>query len=184
MSLSLRASGLTAFPHASLRALRAALVRDLGDGFAAVLQEAGHAGGEAVLEGLRRWCRAEGMAAPESLAYAEFQHAAARYFSEAGWGSVRFEAIGDVAIAVDSPDWAEGEPGAKMPFPSCYYSAGMLATVFGGVADGGLQCFEVECRSHEGERCRFLLASPEVIGHVYQRMNAGVGYVEALAELG
>jgi hypothetical protein len=42
---------------------------------------------------------------------------------------------------------------------------------------------EVECRSNGAARCRFLLGSPEVLGHVYQRLTTGVGYEAALAEL-
>jgi hypothetical protein len=79
--------------------------------------------------------------------------------------------------------WAEADPASAMPFPSCYYTAGMLADLFGRVADGPLQCLEVECRSNGAARCRWLLASPEVIAHVYQRLTEGVSYQDSLAEL-
>lgn len=176
-------SALSAVPRASLTTLRASLVRDLGDGFATVLQEAGYAGGEAVLAGMRDWCAANGIGAPESLAYGQFQQAAARFFAETGWGAVTLEPLGDAAVAFDAPDWAEADPAAAMPYPSCYYSAGMLADLFGRVADGPLGCLEVECRSAGANRCRFLLASPEVIAHVYHRLTEGVAYTEALQEL-
>lgn len=184
MPFTLGNSALSAVPRASLQALRASLVRDLGDGFAAVLQEAGYAGGESVFAAMRDWCAANGLGAPETLAYAQFQQVAARFFAETGWGTVSLSPIGDAAIAFDSPDWAEADPAAGMPFPSCYYTAGVLAEVFGRVADGPLQCLEVECRSNGASRCRFLLASPEVVGHVYQRITEGVGYMEALGALG
>lgn len=180
---TLGASALSALPRASLHALRASLQRDLGDGFAAVLQEAGYAGGESVFAGLRDWCASNGMGAPESLPYAQFQQALVRFFAETGWGNITLEPIGDTALAVDSADWAEADPAAQTPYPSCYYTAGMLADVFGRVADGPMQAMEVECRSNGAERCRWLLASPEVIGHVYQRLTEGVGYAEALGEL-
>lgn len=180
---TLGATTLSAIPRASLTTLRASLVRDLGDGFASVLQEAGFAGGASVLSGMRAWCGANGLAAPESLPYARFQQAAARFFSETGWGAVTLEQIGDTAVAFDSPDWAEADSAAAMPYPSCYYTAGMLADVFGRVADGQLGCLEVECRSTGAERCRFLLATPVVIVHVYQRVTEGVGYEDALKEL-
>jgi predicted hydrocarbon binding protein len=180
---TLGSTKLSAIPRASLTTLRASLVRDLGDGFAGVLQEAGYAGGESVLAGMRSWCAANGMAAPESLPYSQFQTAAARFFADTGWGAVSLEPLGDAAVAFDSPDWAESDPSAAMPYPSCYYTAGMLADVFGRVADGQLGCLEVECRSSGAARCRFLLASPAVIAHVYQRLTEGVGYIDALAEL-
>jgi hypothetical protein len=91
--------------------------------------------------------------------------------------------LGDTVVALDSADWSEAEPAAAMPYPSCYYTAGMLADFFGRVADGALGCLEVECRSNGAERCRFVLGSTEVLGHVYQRLTEGVGYEAALKEL-
>lgn len=181
--LSLGNSTLSAIPHASLKTLRASLVRDLGDGFATVLQEAGFAGGETVFGAFRTWCAQNGLDAPEAISYALFQESAARFFAEAGWGMLTMTPIGDSAVALDSLDWAEAEPTAAMPFPACYYSAGLLADFFGRVADGALGCLEVECRSAGAPRCRFVLGSADVIGHVYQRLTEGVGYEGALKEL-
>jgi len=181
---SMNPATLSALPHASLRALRAALVRDLGTGFAAVLQEAGYAGGEPVFAAFREWCEQNGKGAPETLAITTFQASAARFFAEAGWGSATLDPIGDAVVAFDSPDWSEADPSAAMPYPSCYYTAGMLADFFGRVADGQLGCMEVECRSAGASRCRFMLGSPEVLGHLYQRISEGVGYEAALTEIG
>ncbi len=180
---TLSASALSAVPRASLTTLRASLVRDLGDGFAAVLQEAGYAGGDTVFAAFKDWCASSGLGAPETLAYASFQQAAARFFADTGWGTVTMEPLGDTAVAFDSVNWGEADPAAAMPYPSCYYSAGMLADLFGRVADGAIGCLEVECRSALGARCRFLLASPDVIAHVYKRITDGVGYADALKEL-
>jgi len=36
-----------------------------------------------------------------------------------------------LAVAFDAPDWSESDAAAAMPYPSCYYSAGMLAEFFG-----------------------------------------------------
>lgn len=176
-------SSLTAIPHASLKALRDSLMRDLGDGFATVLQEAGFAGGEAVFAAFGEWCERNGEVAPETMPYAAFQTSAARFFAEAGWGNLTLTPIGDSAVALDSEDWAESDPGSGMPYASCYYSAGLLADFFGRVADGALACLEVECRSTGSPRCRFLLGSPDVMNHVYQRLTEGVGYEEALREM-
>lgn len=183
MTFSLGKSALSAIPHASLTTLRASLVRDLGNGFATVLQEAGFAGGAAALGGMHDWCAANGLGAPETLSYAEFQEVAARFFADTGWGTVSLGPVGETAVAFDSADWAEADPTSAMPFPSCYYTAGMLADLFGRVADGPLQCLEVECRSSGATRCRWLIASPAVIGHVYERLTEGVSYQDALAEL-
>jgi hypothetical protein len=42
---------------------------------------------------------------------------------------------------------------------------------------------EVECRSSGAQRCRFLVGSAEVMGHLYERMAAGATYNEAAADL-
>jgi predicted hydrocarbon binding protein len=181
--LSLANSTLTALPHASLKALRASLVRDMGDGFAAVLQDAGYAGGDAVYGAFADWCARRGEDAPDSLSYTMFQQNAAQFFAEAGWGSVTMTPLGDAAVALDSADWSEADPAAAMPYPACYYSAGMLADFFGRVAGSTLTCMEVECRTAGAARCRFLLGSADVIAHVYQRLGEGVGYEDALREL-
>ncbi len=173
----------SAIPHASIRALRAALVRDLGDGFAKVMQESGYAGGESVFAAFRDWCTANDLPAPESVSYERFKEAAARFFADSGWGRVAVSTVADTVVALDSEDWAEADPAAGMPYPSCYYSAGMLADFFGRVADGALSCMEVECRSSGSTSCRFILGSPEVIGHVYQRLTEGIGYEHALKDL-
>lgn len=182
-AFSLGATALSALPRASLNALRASLYRDLGAGFAAVLQEAGYAGGDAVFAAFKTWCNANGLGAPETLPYAGFQQAAARFFADTGWGALTMEPLGDAAVALDSADWAESDPAAAMPYPSCYYTAGMLADLFGRVAGSTIGCLEVECRSAGAARCRFLLASPDVIAHVYARTTAGVSYTDALKDL-
>lgn len=181
--LALDASTLSAFPHASLNALRAALVRDTGAGFATILQESGFAGGAAIFEAFRRWCIAGGKPEPEQMPYRQFQQLAAAFFEEAGWGTLTMEPLSDVAVALDSPNWSESDPAAQMPYPSCYWSAGMLADFFGRVAEGGLGALEVECRSTGAPRCRFLVGSGEVLGQLYTRLTEGVAYEDALREL-
>ncbi len=39
---------------------------------------------------------------------------------------------------------------------------------------------EVECRSRNDERCRFLSASPETLNTVFEQMTQGTGYEQAL----
>ena len=174
---------LTSVPHTSLRALRSALVRDLGDGFATVLQEAGFAGGASVLDAFAAWCGRHGLAAPVALPIETFHAALTRFLSEAGWGRITVTALSDAVLAIDSADWAEADPEAPMPYPSCYYTAGMLADLLGRVADAPVGCMEVTCRSSGASGCRFLVGNPEVMAHVYQRITEGVGYQDALDEL-
>jgi len=181
-SFALAPTPLVALPRQSLAALRAALIRDLGGGFATYLQEAGYAGGDAVFSSFREWLASRGRDA-DSVEFAEFQRLGAEFFRDIGWGTLEIGTLHDVVITLDSTDWAEADPSLHIGFPACYYSMGLLADFFGRLADAPLACYEVECRSNGGARCRFLLASAEVIGQVYQRMTEGADYLTAVSEI-
>lgn len=182
-TVDLSSSQLVAFPRASLGALRAALIRDTGGAFATFLQEAGYAGGDAVFASFRGWLAERGAGAPESLGVELFQAQAAEYFSQMGWGSIEITPLHDVVAMVDSSDWAESDMAAALPYPSCHYSTGLFADFFGRTADAPLAVLEVECRSSGSHRCRFLVGSAEVMGHLYERMAAGAAYDEAAFDL-
>jgi len=182
-SLALASTPLVALPRQSLAALRSALMRDLGGGYATYLQEAGYAGGDAIFATFQGWLAGRGVNA-DSVGFAEFQGLAAEFFRDAGWGTLEVGNLNDVVITLDSTDWAEADPTLNIGFPACYYSMGLLADFFGRLAGSALSCYEVECRSNGASRCRFLLGSAEVIGQVYQRMTEGRTYVEAVQELG
>lgn len=181
-NFALASTPLVALPRQSLTALRAALMRDLGGGFATYLQEAGYAGGDAIFASFREWLGARGGNA-DGVGFAEFQGLAADFFRDTGWGTLEIGTLNDVVITLDSRDWAEADSTLNIGFPACYYSMGLLADFFGRMAEAPLACYEVECRSNGAARCRFLLGSAEVIGQVYQRMSEGVGYEAAVAEL-
>jgi predicted hydrocarbon binding protein len=178
--MDLNASHCIAFPAASLAALRAALVRDTGGGFATYLQEAGYAGGEAVYGAFRSWLAARGEDV-EDLDLETFQARGTEFFREAGWGSLTIAPIADVVAMVDSTDWVEADPVSAMPYPSCHYTTGMLADFFGRTATAPLAVLEVECRSSGSPRCRFLVGATDVMGYLYERMAAGDSY-EAAAQ--
>ena len=182
-TVDLAPSDLVALPRASLAALRAALARDLGGSFATYLQEAGYAGGESLFAAFRAWLVAEGHGDAESLDLAAFQVRATEFFRFTGWGSLVIAPLHDVVAEVDSQDWAEADPASGMPYPACHYTTGLLADFFGRTAAAPLAVLEVECRSSGSTRCRFLVGSAEVMGHLYDRMSLGVSYDEAAREL-
>ena len=70
-TIDLRDHGLVALTRATLAALRAALLRDLGPAAAAYLQEAGYVGGETLHASFRDWCEAQGLPAPETMSLAQ-----------------------------------------------------------------------------------------------------------------
>lgn len=179
--LDLTTNQLAAVPRSVLGALRAALMRDAGPSAAAYLQEAGYAGGEALFASFRAWLVARGVGtAPEALELEAFERHAADFFRDAGWGSLKVGTLGDAVALLDTDDWAEADPQAALDHPGCHLSAGLFADFFGRIADSPLAVLEVECRSMGDPRCRFLLGSAEVMGHVYEELGRGVGYAEAV----
>lgn len=174
---------LVTLPRASIAALRSALLRDAGPGFATYLQEAGYAGGESIHAAFREWLAARGGDVPEDLPWSAFATQAASFFADNGWGHLEVTTIRDLAAIIDSYDWAEADPTASLDHPACHLTTGLLADFFGRVASTPLAVLEVECRSCGAERCRFIAGSAEVMQHVYDRMSAGVGHAEALDEL-
>ena len=70
-----------------------------------------------------------------------------------------------------------------LEFPGCHLTTGLFADFFGRLAGSPLAAMEVECRSMGAERCRFLLASAEVMQHVYDAMGNGLSYDAAVASV-
>ena len=179
--LDLTTNQLVAVPRAALGALLAALLRDAGPSAAAYLQEAGYAGGEALFASFRAWLAARGVdEAPEELELGAFERHAAEFFRDAGWGALAVGTLGGTVATLDGDDWAESDPQAGLEHPGCHLTAGLFSDFFGRIADSPLAVLEVECRSMGDPRCRFLLGSAEVMGHVYEELGRGVGYQEAV----
>jgi predicted hydrocarbon binding protein len=178
-SIDLPASGLLAMTRDSLLALRAALFRDVGPNAAALLQEAGYAGGPALFDAFERWLAANGHPGADALPASQFATRATEFFRDAGWGSIELGAIETVAT-IDSADWAEGDPSNPLEFPGCYYTSGVFADFFGRLAGEPLAVMEVECRSMGSDRCRFLIGTGETLQRVYEEMTQGVAYTQAL----
>jgi|SRR6185437_150844 len=178
-SIDLPANGFVAVTRDGLLSLRGALFRDMGANAAAVLQEAGYAGGGSLFEGFARWLQSHGGPAPEALPAAQFSVRAAAFFRDLGWGTFAMATL-DGAAAIDSTDWIEADPSEPLDFPGCYFTAGTFADFFGRLAGQPLAVMEVECRSMGATRCRFLVGTAETMQHVYDEMGRGVSYEEAL----
>ena len=174
---------LVTIPRASIAALRTALLRDAGPGFASYLQEAGYAGGETIYAAFREWLTSRGADLPEDLPLGAFATQSASFFADTGWGNYEVTPIRDLVAVIDSQDWAESDPDARFDHPSCHFTTGLLADFFGRVASTSLAVLEVECRSNGSSRCRFIAGSSEVVQHVYDRMADGADHMTALDEL-
>lgn len=166
----------------SLHQLRAALERSLGVQAAPLLQEAGFASGEAMTAELQAFVKERyGVDRVQDLDTAWLGEALSGFFSARGWGELTVKPMGDLVLLVDSADWAEASPGGG-PYPSCHVSAGLLADIFTRLAGGQFAAMEVECRSRGDSRCRFLLAAPETLTLVYERMTHGMSYEASLGK--
>jgi len=146
-----------------------------------VLQAAGYASGQDVYGAFCTWLTGRhGVPTPQDLDAELLSDALSEFFRSYGWGTLAVRAVGGSALAVDSVDWAEADPGTAET-PMCFFTAGMLADFLGRLAGETVSVMEVECRSRNDARCRFLSATPAVLQHVYERMTQGTGYEEALA---
>jgi predicted hydrocarbon binding protein len=181
--LDLAGGEMLAVSRGALSALRGALLRDAGPEAAACLQEAGYAGGRAVFASFERWLRVQGVEDPAELPIDDFQRHASAYFREAGWGTVELDTLHDAVAVVDSSDWGEAAPHDELGHPSCHFTTGMFADFFGHFSDVPLAVLEVECRSAGATRCRFLLGNGEVMRYVYDEMERGTGYEEAVGRV-
>jgi predicted hydrocarbon binding protein len=140
----------------------------------AILQEAGYAAGE----GLYRAFVA--VNDPTDLDADLLAETLSEFFTSGGWGTMTMRPVGTGALALDSSDWAEAEPGTSQT-PMCFFSAGMLADFLGRLSGEPVSVMEVECRCRGDARCRFLSATPEVLQRVYEGMTEGRTYEEALS---
>ena len=173
------ADGLT-IGREALRQLRHSLLRNSGDHAISILQEAGFAAGEGVYHAFCGWLPAQlGVARPEDLDAGLLSDVLSAFFHAAGWGTVTVGALGDAALALDTGDWVEAEPGSA-EMPMCFFSVGMLSDFLRRLSGEPVAVMEVECRSKNDARCRFLSGSPATLNAVYEQMTQGRGYEEVL----
>jgi len=164
----------------ALRQLHESLLRDAPDLTVPILQEVGFAAGAGVFQAFCAWLPAEtGVARPDDLDAGRLNDVLSAFFQATGWGSVSVAPLGHAALVVDSSDWAESDPGSAQE-PMCFFSSGMLADFFGRLSGEPVAVMEVECRSRNDERCRFLSASPDTLNAVYEEMTRGHNYEEVL----
>lgn len=173
------AAGLT-FGSEGMRQLHRSLLQHAPAVAITVLQESGFASGEGLYQQLCTWLVSHaGVQRPDELDAAQFSDALSDFFLASGWGHLAIAPVGGAALALDSTDWAEAEPGTAQ-MPMCFFSSGMLADLMGRVSGEPVAVMEVECRSKGDGICRFLSASPATLQEVYEKMTTGMTYVEAL----
>ncbi len=182
-SINLAGAGMLAVSRTALSALRMAMLRDGGPEIAAQLRDAGYAGGDAVWGAFTRWMSDHDLPDPSEMNVAEFETRASEYFGDAGWGALTIGSLEGAVVTVDSVDWGEADPSNQLDGPGCHFSTGMLADFFGRMSEEPLAVLEVECRSAGADRCRFLLGDADVLTFVFEEMDKGEEYAEAVARV-
>src|SRR3989475_7693437 len=147
-----------------LRQLHASLAAHAPDQLVTVLQEAGYAAGEGSYRAFAAWLRERaGVDSPANLDAVLLVEMLSEFFTTGGWGTVTLTPVGTGALALDSSDWAEAEPGTAQT-PMCFFSAGMLADFLGRLSDETGAGVGGASRRRRGDGCRFLSATPDVLG--------------------
>lgn len=171
------------FGRKGIHALRRVIAQQNPTDFAHSLLEAGYTAGEDIYACFLRWLPGyAGTDDPGQLDEAVLGEVLSEFFKSLGWGTVTVERLGTAGLTVDSGDWVEAEPGVNATQPSCHLSAGLLANFLGRVAGTDVAVMEVECRSCNDARCRFLAGSAETLTVVYDAMANGRDYRQALLE--
>jgi predicted hydrocarbon binding protein len=160
-----------ALAPAVLPALHAALAGRLGADAVAVLQETGYATGVAYADALRDWLAERGEGRPEDLPVPAFGERLETFFRELGWGELAVRPEAGAITVVETRDWAEWQEREPGEPPSCHFSTGLLAGLFGTLAGHPLAVLEVE--RDEPRACRFLVGNEQVMGGVYERLQRG-----------
>lgn len=180
MSIALSPRDGVTIGRGALSQLRRSLVRDAADHAVGILQEAGFAAGEGIYEAFRGWVAAEtGVTEPQNLDAARLPSVMSGFFQAIGWGSLTVGPLGATALALDSSDWVEAQPGSAET-PMCFFTSGMLADFLGRLSGEPVAVLEVECRSKDDARCRFLSAAPDTLNAVYDHVSQGRPYTDAL----
>lgn len=168
----------------ALHQMHAVLARETGVKAALLLREVGFATGEAIHQRFEHWCRSQyRVESARELDTAHLGQVLGEFFADSGWGALTLTELSPSVLALDAGAWAEALPaggGGATDSPSCHFSCGLLADFFTRLGGSRAAVMEVECASRGDERCRFLVGSPDVLTHLYERMTGGMTYQEAL----
>lgn len=142
-----------------------------------VVRDAGHAAGQALFDHFAAWLSDRGEPTPEHVPSTRFDTLLREYFVEIGWGVLQLSSLGDAVMVLDASHWGEATEAGS----GCPVSTGLFAGFFGRLADAPLAVLEVTPGSATEGQCRFLLASVEVLNHVWEVMARGIPYEQAAA---
>ncbi|MDQ6611602.1 MAG: 4-vinyl reductase [Gemmatimonadota bacterium] len=143
------------------------------------LRDAGYLAGGAMFDAFAAWLDERGEHTPATLGEDQFGPLVSAFFQSTGWGEMELTQVSESVLAIDAHGWCECEAGGERELPGCHVSTGMFAGFFGRLAESPLAVLEVECVSAGQPRCRFLLASLDVLQYVHEAMGRGIPYDRA-----
>lgn len=168
-----------------LHSLHQSLERVLEDHGAQLLQEAGFASGGEVYRAFQAWLQDRtDVQNPKQLDAAFLGEVMSDFFVELGWGRMEVERVGQAALSILAPGWAEASTSARTEVPSCHITTGLFAALLGELAGAAVAVMEVECRTCGDPACRFLVGAPETLQVVFEGMSQGSDYRGVLAAAG
>ena len=175
--LPLLGSRSVAVPVDFFTALRKAVESPASSVTVDSVRDAGYQAGQALFDDFTSWLTDRGEATLDSLEDDRFTSLVSGFFEAVGWGTVHFTTLSDAVLALDTYDWAEAEGDGG----NCHVSTGLFAGFFGRLANAPIAVLEVQCRSADDARCRFLLGSIDVLGYVHEAIGRGIPYDRAAA---
>lgn len=143
------------------------------------LRDAGYLAGSSMFDAFALWLEERGERAPGELSEGHFGPLVSAFFVASGWGEVHITQVSEAVMAIDAHEWCEADSDGTREMPGCHVSTGLFAGFFGRLADAPLAVLEVECASCGQGRCRFLMASLDVLQYVHEAMGRGIPYDRA-----
>lgn len=180
-TLPFLATRSVAVPAAFFPALLGASRNAPSQGAIEGLRDAGYIAGSSLFDAFSEWLDERGERRPADLAEQQFGPLVSEFFSASGWGELEISSVSEAVMAIDAHAWCESDEDGGREQPGCHVSTGLFAGFFGRLADAPLAVLEVECQSCGSNRCRFLMASLDVLQYVHEAMGRGIPYDRAAA---
>jgi predicted hydrocarbon binding protein len=157
----------------SLRLLREQLIAADPRGAPGVLLAAGRETGALLVEQFQvRLAHRTGLEEPGLLDARWLGPLLSEFLAETGWGTASLVELGDEAILLDAPEWAEAQP-SHATEPGCHFSVGMLTALLSAIAGAPVRVVEVECRTAGAAACRFVVGSDDLMTVLRDLVLAG-----------
>ena len=172
-------------PHPLLTSISRAIAADRSPRDAAVLlRQAGYDAGRSFFEYFENWAPDHtGESSVRALPAPQFWNAFRDFWDFLGWGMLEHRQIHEGVAVLESADWIEAEPDGVGAGTGCHLSTGLLADFLSRIAGEDVAVMEIECRARGAERCRFLIGSPQTLTTLYQEVEQGRTFDDALAGL-